>query len=223
MKNILKEIKNDIISKGDEPNIDNLDQYISQDKIFCILFYSKIIPDSSNLLSSLKIFNTSDVLKLVICICEDSEEDYKASLSQINNISCLILKYESKNRDSFINEYNIISLPRILILNKNGVLIDILNKERIQSLNEKDIEGWKNKFIVPNMYKNRLPELGDKTRISNHKHELVFSDNSMKGYGMSGWICDICRKNFQYTVPNFFCGLCGFDACDVCINKYRID
>jgi len=223
MKNILKEIKNDIISKGDEPNVDNLDQYISQDKIFCILFYSKIIPDNSNLLSSLKILNTSDVLKLVICICEDTEEDYKASLSQINNISCLILKNESKNRNSFINEYNIISLPSMLILNKNGVLMDILNKERIQSLNEKDIEGWKNKFIVPNMYKNRLPELGDKTRISNHKHELVFSDNSMKGYGMSGWICDICRKNFQYTVPNFFCGLCGFDACDVCINKYRID
>ena len=106
MKNILKEIKNDIISKGDEPNVDNLDQYISQDKIFCILFYSKIIPDSSNLLSSLKILNTSDVLKLVICICEDNEEDYKASLSQINNISCLILKYESKSEDiKLIEDY----------------------------------------------------------------------------------------------------------------------
>jgi len=223
MKNILKEIKNDIISKGDEPNVDNLDQYISQDKIFCIFFYSKLIPDSSNILSSLKIINTFDALKLVICICEENEEDFKISLDQINNNSCIILKYESKNRDSFINAYNIISLPCMIILNKYGELMDMLNKERIQSLNEKDIEGWKNKFIVPNMYKNRLPELGDKTKISNHKHELVFSNNEMKGYGINGWICDICRKNFQYTVSNFFCALCGFDACDTCINKYRID
>ena len=69
MKNILKEIKSDIISKGDEPNVDNLDQYISQDKLFCILFYSKLIPDISSVLSSLKIINSSNTLKLVICIC----------------------------------------------------------------------------------------------------------------------------------------------------------
>ena len=223
MKNILKEIKNDIISKGDEPNVDNFDQYMTQDKIFCILFYSKLIPDSSNVLSSLKIINNFDALKLVICICEETEEDFKASLAQINNISCIILKYESKNRDSFINAYNIISLPIMIILNKFGVLMDMLNKERIQSLNEKDIEGWKNKFIIVNMYKNKSPELGDKTKISNHKHELVFSDNLMKGYGMNGWICDLCKKHFQYNISNFFCALCGFDACDECINKYRFD
>jgi len=35
MKNVLKEIKNDIISKGDEPRVDNIEQYISQNKIFC--------------------------------------------------------------------------------------------------------------------------------------------------------------------------------------------
>ena len=223
MKNILKEIKNDIICKGDEPNVDNLEQYISQDKIFCLLFYSKLIPDTSTILSSLKILNTSDTIKLVICICEESEEDFNASLTQINNISCIILKYDSKSRDSFINEYNIISLPSMVVLNKNGKPMDMLNKERIQNLNENDIEGWKNKFIIPNLYKNGSPELGDKTKISNHKHELVFNDNLMKGYGLNGWICDICRKNFPYTVSNFFCALCGFDACDVCINKYRID
>ena len=223
MKNILKEIKNDIISKGDEPNVDNLEQYISQDKIFCILFYSKLIPNGLNVISSLKIINTSDTLKLVICICEENEEDYKASLAQINNISCIILKYESRNRDSFIKEYNIISLPNMIVLNKYGELIDMLNKERIQSLKENDIEGWKNKFIIPNLYKNRLPELGDKIKISNHQHELVFSTNVMKGYGMSGWICDICKKHFEHNISNFFCSLCGFDACDDCIDKYRID
>ena len=223
MKNILKEIKNDIISKGDEPNVDNLDQYIIQDKLFCILFYSKFIPDSPNILSSLKIINASDSLKLIICICEENEEDYKASLAQINNISCIILKYESKNRDGFINAYNIISLPSMIVLNKYGASMDMLNKERIQNINENDIKGWENKFIIPNIYKSRLPELGDKLKISNHQHELVFSDNLMKGYGMNGWICDLCKKHFQYNISNFFCALCGFDACDVCISKYRID
>ena len=223
MKNILKEIKNDIICQGDEPNVDNLDQYISQDKLFCILFYSKLIPDISSVLSSLKIINSSNNLKLVICICEENEEDYKASLDQLNNISCIILKYESKNREEFINKYNIITLPSMIILNKFGASIDMLNKERIQILNENDIEGWKNKFIIPNIYKSRLPELGDKLKISNHQHELVFSDNLMKGYGKNGWICDLCKKHFDYNISNFFCALCGFDACDVCINKYRID
>ena len=135
MNNILKEIKNDIISSGTEPRINNLEQYLSQKKIFCILFYSKLIPNGLNVISSLKIINTSDTLKLVICICEENEEDYKASLAQINNISCIMLKYESRNRDSFIKEYNIISLPNMIVLNKYGELIDMLNKERIQCLN----------------------------------------------------------------------------------------
>ena len=39
--NILKEIKNELISKGTEPNIDNFDQYISQNKIFAILLFQK--------------------------------------------------------------------------------------------------------------------------------------------------------------------------------------
>ena len=49
--NILKEIKNELISKGTEPRIDNLDQYISQNKIFTILFISKIMTDVSSILS----------------------------------------------------------------------------------------------------------------------------------------------------------------------------
>ena len=48
MKNILSNIKNDIISLGSEPRVDNLEQYMSQNKIFCILFYSKMIPEYTN-------------------------------------------------------------------------------------------------------------------------------------------------------------------------------
>ena len=225
MKNILKEIKNDIISLGNEPRVDNIEQYISQNKIFCILFYSKIIPDFSNMFLSLNnIISNNQTLKLLICICEDTEEDYNKSLSEINNVSCLIFKYDSKNRDLFINKYNIIVLPTLLVLDKEGELIDLLNKERIMNINTIDIEGWKNKFIIPNMYKNKIPELGDRGRISNHQHELVYSNHSMKpGYGKSGWICDVCRKHFEYNTPNFFCSLCGFDVCDVCYDKYKCD
>ena len=36
----VKLIKNDILSYGKEPRVDNINQYISQNKLFCILFYS---------------------------------------------------------------------------------------------------------------------------------------------------------------------------------------
>ena len=40
MKNVLKEIKNDIISKGDEPRVDNIEQlYISKQNILFIILF----------------------------------------------------------------------------------------------------------------------------------------------------------------------------------------
>ena len=75
--NILKEIKNELISKGSEPNIDNFEQYISQNKIFSILFISKIIPELSSLLNSLNnLCLKNESIKLIICICSDSKEDF---------------------------------------------------------------------------------------------------------------------------------------------------
>ena len=223
MKNILKEIKGEIISSGKEPRLSNIEQYISQKKIFCILFYSKIVQENSYILSLLNdIINKDSDLKLLICICEEKEEDYNKNITALKDISCLILNFNSNDRDLFIQKYNIIALPTLIVLDKDGDLIDSLNQEKIKKLNGNDIIGWKNKFIIPNMYKDKAPELGDKGRITNHQHELVFSNNSMKpGYGKSGWICDICRKSFNYNTPNFFCSLCGFDVCDVCYDKYK--
>ena len=99
--NILKEIKNELISKGREPNIDNLEQYISQNKIFSIFFISKIIPDISTILYTLNnLYMKNDSMKLIICICSDTKEDFEETLLLINkDISCLILNYESKNRE----------------------------------------------------------------------------------------------------------------------------
>ena len=223
MKNILKEIKNDIVSSGKEPRVDNLEQYISQNKIFCVLFYSKIIPEYLDILSLLnQTINDNDSLKLILCICEETEEDYNDMILEIKNISCLIINYNSKNIDLFIREYNIITLPTLLILDKDGVMLDCLNKERIINLNNNDIIGWNNKFVIPNTYKVKQPELGDKGRITNHPHDLIYSNHPMKpGYGKSGWICDVCRTSFQYNVTNYFCGICGFDVCDACYDKYK--
>ncbi len=223
MKNILHEIKNDILSYGKEPRVDNINQYISQNKLFCILFYSKIIPDFEKILSSLNIkIENNDLLKLIVCLCEETEEEYNKVILDFKEISCLILNYDSKSKDLFIEKYNIISLPTLIILDKDGELIDSLNKDRIMNFNETDILGWKNKFIIPNIYKNKIPEIGERAHITKHEHELIFSNYSMKpGYGKSGWICDVCRKSFSYNTPDYFCSLCSFDVCDVCFDKYK--
>ena len=222
--NILKEIKNEFINKGKEPHTDNFDQYISQNKIFTFLFASKIIPEFSSMLSSLNtLYTSNEKVKLIICICSDTKDEFDDSLSDINDdISCLIFNYESKNRQILISKYNIISIPTLIIIDKDGVLIDSLNMEQIKNLNESDIKGWENKFVVTNLYKNKKLEIGDTCILSVHKHILIYSNNSMKpGYGNSGWTCDICGRGYSSRDVNFFCPLCGWDLCDICYNKYK--
>ena len=221
--NILKEVKNELISKGIEPNIDNFDQYISQNKLFSILFFSKVIPNYTSILTILEpIFAKNDTIKLIICICEDTKEDFEEVLLSIKDISCLIFYFESKTRNNFITKYNIITLPSLIILDKDGELLDSLNYDRIKNLNEYNLKGWENKFIVPYLYKLKKPEIGDMVILSCHQHELTYSTQSMKpGYGNSGWICDICRTSYTSSVVNFFCGICGWDICDKCYNKYK--
>jgi len=101
---------------------------------FKLLFYSNIIPEYLNILSSLKIINNNDNLKLIICICNDSEEDYNKTISEMNDISCLILNYNSKNKEYLIDNYNAISLPKLIVLNKDGEIIDNLSSQRIKIL-----------------------------------------------------------------------------------------
>ena len=221
--NILKEIENELISIGDEPRIDNFEQYMSQNKIFTFLFYSKIIPDFESILSFLNnLYIKFDSLKLIICICEDTEEEFNQVLSTIRDISCIIMKFETKNRDNLISKYNIITIPTLLILDKDGVLLDSLNINRIINLNESIIEGWINKFNILNKLKETKLELGMATVLSVHPHKLIYSKQSMKpGYGKSGWICDMCKKSYNASVCNFFCLICGWDICDTCYNKYK--
>ena len=222
--NILKEIKDEIINKGKESQTDNLERFISEEKLFSILFYTNRFPSSNKILPIIKKYiSPNENIKLIIIICEDDEIEYNNILNSLNDISCLTMKYNSKNNETLINNYNIIALPRLLILDNNGKKIDTLNSEQILNLNENVILGWINKFEIPKIYKMRKPEVGDRANVSNHPHEVIFSDYSIKAsrYRKGGWICDVCRKNFNYDVPNFCCLLCTFDICDSCFPKYH--
>ena len=144
--NILKEVKNELINRGREPYVDNFDQYISQNKIFSIFFISKIIPELSSILNTMNsLYKNNEIIKLIICICSDSKEDFEETLLLIKeDISCLIFNYESKNKETFINKFNIITIPSMIVLDKEGTLIDSLNIQRIKCLNENDFKGWEN-------------------------------------------------------------------------------
>ena len=168
------------------------------------------------------VINDNSSLKLIICICEDTEEDYKNTLSTINNVSCLIFNYDSKNRDLFIKKYNITSLPTMIILDKYGKVIDSLNKERIMNFKECDINKWKEKFDIPNELDNKKHELWKRAKINKHEHELIYGNNFMKpGYSKSiGFFCDTCLKSCDDDT-NYFCSLCEYDVCDECFEKYK--
>ena len=191
--------------------------------IFCILFYSKKIPEIENMLFSLnnKIYK-SNSLKLIICICDETEEEYDEALSKIKRISCSIINYDIKNRDLFIKKYNITSLPTMIILDKYGKVIDSLNKERIMNFKECDIIKWREKFDIPNELDNKKHELWKRAKINKHEHELIYGNNFMKpGYSKCiGFFCDTCLKPFDDDI-NFFCPLCEYDVCDECFEKYK--
>ena len=191
--------------------------------IFCLLFYSEKIPEIENLLISLnnKICK-SNSLKLIICICDETEEEYDEALSKIKWISCSIINYDIENRDLFIKKYNIISLPTMIILDKYGKVIDSLNKERIMNFEKSDIIKWEQKFDIPNELDSKEHNLWKRANISRHKHELTYSNNSMKqGYSKSSrFFCDTCFKSFDDDA-NYYCSLCEYDVCVNCFEKYK--
>ena len=48
-----------------------------------------------------------------------------------------------------------------------------------------------------------------------HKHFLTYIERKNN----SSWICDKCSKNFQNKEPSFYCSLCDFDLCQICLNN----
>ena len=228
--NILKEIESNLIKKGDL-SYTSLDICIKQNKIFGILFISGIIPTLNdiiqifnNLLISLK-QNNEDILKIIICICDEEKSDYDDAFSKISNLSCFILPFESEGKQKLINKYNIISLPCLLIIEKDGKIFEYLNNDDINRINVQKVMGWKNILNIINKISNKVEKyiIGDEGYIIGHKHILFYTDYLGKSpnYGKGNWYCDICGKTNKYDVTNFYCDICGFDVCDACYEKNK--
>ena len=53
-------------------------------------------------------------------------------------------------------------------------------------------------------------------KTNHHEHRLVYCRTSRSVIGYNGWICDICREDFENDVWSFFCTNCDFDLCCSC-------
>ena len=128
--NILKEIEANIIKNGD-CSYTSINICMKQNNIFGILFISELIPNInhiiqifSDLLNSFK-NQENNIFTLIICICSEEKEDYEKIFLKISNISCFVLPFNSKQKESLIDKYNIIILPCLLLFDKNGKNIEI--------------------------------------------------------------------------------------------------
>ena len=224
--NILREIEPSLIKKGNV-SYTTLDICIKENKIFGILFISGIIPTINdiieffnNLLNSVN--QNDDIFKLIICFCE--KEDYNLSLSKFSNFSCFIIPFESLEKQKLIDKYNIITLPCLIILDKDGKNLQFLKYSEIKNLNSNKIKGWKSTFSLINSQSNlRKYVIGDEGFVFGHPHILVYVDYLGKSpsYGKGNWYCDICGKTNKYDVTNFYCEICGYDVCDSCYEKNK--
>lgn len=224
--NILKEIKVSFITKGEETPVKDLDLFISQKKIFNILFYSSNLSISKESIKKYKniIQNYTEEIKTIICLCDETEEDFNISLIDFSDINCFIIPFDSKMNDLLINYFKIISVPRLIVLNNDGITIDTLNNTQIINLTEEIFNGWINVSKIIPIIRSNTPEIGDKLWVTNHSHELIFADYRQKSSGYAGgWRCDVCDTSFNAEVPNFHCGQCSFDICEKCLPKYKKD
>jgi len=226
--NIFKEIEANLIKNGD--NIyTSLDICIKQKKIFGILFISRIVPTINDIIKILNevinslIDQNNDIFKLIICICDEEKSDYDLTLSKFINLSCFIIPFESEAKDKLLDKYNIISLPCLIIFDKDGQNLEYLNNSQICDINTDTIKGWNNIFSIRNTYKAEKYSIGDEGYVSLHIHKLIYTDYLGKSpnYGTGNWYCDICGKSFKYNVENFYCDICGYDLCDVCYEKNK--
>ena len=121
-------------------------------------------------------------------------------------------------------KYNVISLPSLIIFDKDGKHLDYLNNNDINNINIEKIKGWKNTFsIINNNNKVSIYMIGDEGFVKCHQHILVYSDYLGKSpsYGKGNWYCDICGKSHKYDITNFYCDICGYDVCADCYEKNK--
>ena len=225
--NILKEIEPNLLRNGDVCYT-SLDICIKQNKIFGILFISGIVPTTNNIIQILNNLQNSfsqneDYLKIIICLCDEEKNEYDITFSKLSNLSCFIIPFESEVKQKLINKFNIISLPCLIIIDKDSRILRYLNDSEIIKINKYMVKGWKNTFNIKNYRKVEKYNIGDEGYITGHKHILIYVDYLGKSpnYGKGNWYCDICGKTHKYDVTNFYCDICGFDVCDNCYEKNK--
>ena len=225
--NILKQIEPNIIKISDA-SYTSIDTCIKQNNIFCILFISNFLPDLDDIIYIFKdLINSmknNTIFTLIICLCDEEKEDFDKTLKKLSDVSCFVIPFESKEKINLINDYNIMTLPSLLIFDKNGKNIGNLNYNGIKSINLNKIEGWKKTLnIINNIKTEEKYFIGMEGSIYGHSHILFYADYLSKNpsYGKSNWYCDICNKSHTYLDPNFYCELCGYDVCDSCFEKNR--
>ena len=182
---------------------------------------NNIIQILNNLINSFD--QKEDYLKLIICLCDEEKNEYDITFSKLSNLSCFIIPFESEGKQKLINKFNIISLPSLIIIDKDSKILEYLNYSDIIKMNQNSIKGWKNIFSVKNYHRTDKFNIGDEGYITGHKHLLAYVDYLGKSpnYGKGNWYCDICGKTHKYDVTNFYCDICGFDVCDNCFEKNK--
>ena len=227
--NLLREIEPILIKKGNA-SYTSIDICIKENNIFGLLFISGIVPTIKNIIQTFNNLENSltkeeDIFKLIICICDEEKTEYDATFSLLSNLTCFIIPYEYEGREKLISNYNVISLPCLIIFNKDGKSLSYLSNEDINNISKEVLKGWKNNINIINNYKLKSSKyvLGDIGYVFGHHHKLIYTDYLGKSpnYGKGNWYCDICGVTNKYDVTNFYCDDCGYDVCDACYEKNK--
>ena len=56
-----------------------------------------------------------------------------------------------------------------------------------------------------------------------HVHPLIYSYSLDRNKYGSSWNCDICKHQYNYNNPSFYCTFCDFDLCPNCLAEYKFD
>lgn len=227
----MKHYKGSFIKHDKTIITDNVSSPSSPVEIYALLFISHIHPSYNDIISSLTTFynhhrSLSKNFEIINIYLEDTETAYNAHFTSQLQIPWLALPYVNTTDiiEDLLNDYNVNSIPLLIVFDKEGRKITSLNKVEIININETTFNGWVNESYEKKQQL-RIGKfiIGDKGYSSCHAHNLLYTDYTLKssGYKVGNWSCDVCGKSFAKTVTCFYCGLCGFDICDACYIKYK--
>ena len=226
----MKHYKDSFIKHDKTTVVENISSPSSPLEIYSLLFISHIHPSYNDIMSTLVSFynhhrSISNNFEIISIYLEDNEVSFNAHFNSQLHIPWLALPYNNADLiEDLLNDFNVNSIPLLLVFDKEGRKITSLNKTEIMSINENTFNGWINESYEKKQQL-RIGKfvIGDKGYSSCHPHNLLYTDYTLKssGYKVGNWSCDVCGKTFAKTVTCFYCGLCGFDICDACFIKYK--